>query len=122
MRNLIIATAALSLVSCFGPCNRTAQTPAEVEVHAIPDLQNDESLQRECATLFKNILAIQDNRELHRLQFEQIHKAFNEEMIGQEKFSVARMVWLDKENTLATEAANKYTQGREKGCFQKVTQ
>jgi hypothetical protein len=109
--------------SCVGPCRspQTNTTPAQVAADA-PDLQNDEALQRECSILFKSILSIQDNRELRRVQFEQIHKAFNEEKIPHEKFSVARMIWLDEENTLATEAANKYALGRDKGCFQKVTQ
>ncbi len=123
MKNIMIVVAALSLGSCFGPCNKSAQTPVETQaVTTRPDLQNDEDLQRECASLFKSILSIQDNRELQRVQFEQIHKAFNEEKIPHEKFSVARMIWLDEENTLATEAANKYALGRDKGCFQKVTQ
>jgi len=123
MKNIMITGAALCLASCFGPCNKSTQTPVETQaVTTTPDLQNDETLQRECAILFKSILSIQDNRELHRIQFEQIHRAFNEERIPQEKFSVARMMWLDKENTLATEAADKYALGRSKGCFQKVTQ
>jgi len=123
MKNVMIVIVALSLGSCFGPCNRSTKGPVETQaVTATPDLQNDELLQRECAILFKSILSIQDNRELQRVQFEQIHKAFNEERIPQEKFSVARMVWLDKENALATEAAGKYALGRSKGCFQKVSQ
>jgi hypothetical protein len=123
MKNIMIVIIALSLGSCFGPCNKSTTGPIETQaVTALPDLQSDEALQRECAILFKSILAIQDNRELQRVQFEQIHRAFNEEKIPQEKFSVARMIWLDRENALATEAANKYTLGRMKGCFQKVSQ
>ena len=88
----------------------------------IPDLQNDVVLQRECADLFKDILKIQDNREDFRRNLNKIQKAFNNGEESHDNFSQARTSWLKNENTLATQAAVLYSEGRAKGCFQKVEQ
>ena len=95
--------------------SQAMQTPA-------PDLQNDEDLQRECATLFKDILKIQDSREQERQLLHEVTQAFSENQVGQERLTAARTLWLGNENTLATEAATLYSEGRTKGCFQRVTQ
>ena len=91
-------------------------------VQTPPDLQNDEDLQRECATLFKDILKIQDSREQERQLLHEVTQAFSENQVGQERLTAARTLWLGNENALATEAATLYSEGRTKGCFQRVTQ
>ena len=87
-----------------------------------PDLQNDVPLQRECAGLFKDILKIQDDREDFRKNLNKIQKAFNQGEESHDNFSQARTSWLKNENALATQAAQLYSEGRTKGCFQKVEQ
>ena len=120
MKKIILLMGVLSVTSCWGPCNKVTQVP---ESHGTtPDLQNDVSLQQECAELFKNILAIQDNRETFRNELNTVRHAFNEDKIGQNRMATAHQFWLHNENTLATQAAGLYSEGRAKGCFQKVTQ
>ena len=117
-----LAAAACVVVGCMSivlwPQRPVIQPPPV----PVPDLQNDVSLQQECAQLFKNILKIQDDREEFRKQFDQVQQAFNNEEIGRQKMSEASSLWLSNENSLATEAASLYSTGHEKGCFQKVTQ
>jgi hypothetical protein len=98
---------------------KSAVTPP---VTITPDLQNDVSLQRECAELFKTILEIQDSREQFRMQFDVVQEAFSNDQVGQPKITIARRVWLRNENALAGEVATLYSSGREDGCFQRVTQ
>jgi hypothetical protein len=121
MKNILLLVGILSIASCWGPCNKASQTPLP-QAAGTPDLENDVSLQRECAELFKTILSIQDNRESYRDQLHTVRAAFNEDRIGQKKMAIAHQFWLDNENALATQAANLYSEGRTKGCFQKVTQ
>lgn len=109
--------------SCVGPCRspQTNTTPAQ-SVAATSDLQNDVSLQHECARMFREIIEVQDTREQNRVEFEKTRHAFNDGLVAREIFSVASNGWLSEENRLATSAANLYSTGRSKGCFQKVTQ
>ncbi len=93
---------------------------AVLEDRTAPDLQNDENLQRECAQMFRQIINIQDNRESERLAFRQVHDAFNVDG-NIDGMGDSRKSWLQKENALATQAANLYTESRSMGCFQKVT-
>lgn len=122
---MIIFTMVLVIVGCASIAlwkPQVTQSVVPAQVSGAPDLQNDASLQRQCAELFKTILAIQDNREQFRTELGSIQEAFNNEQIGQQKMSLARRVWLRNENALASEAATLYSQGREKGCFQRVSQ
>jgi hypothetical protein len=123
---IIIFTMVLVIVGCASIALWKPQVAQPVvpvlQPSAVPDLQNDVSLQRQCAELFKTILAIQDNREQFRTQLGSIQEAFNNEQIGQQKMSLARRVWLRNENALASEAATLYSQGRGMGCFQRVSQ
>lgn len=96
--------------------------PTPVPTVVVPDLQNDVGLQQECAVLFRKIIKIQDNRETFRRNMNLVQLAFNQGEETQDSFAQARSVWLENENSLATEAAGLYTSGREKGCFQKVHQ
>ena len=121
MKKIILLVGVLSVTSCWGPCNKATQD-SEPQASSLPDLQNDVSLQRECAELFKTILSIQDSRESYRTQLHTVREAFNEHKIGQDRMAIAHQFWLDNENALATQAANLYSEGRAKGCFQKVTQ
>ena len=113
----------LILSSCVGPCRSTqnSATPTTVSAPA-PDLQNDVSLQHECARMFREIISVQDTREQNRIEFEKVRHAFNEGQVEREKFSTASNSWLTEENRLATTATDLYRDGRSKGCFQKVTQ
>ena len=92
----------------------------EEPIPAAVDLQNDVSLRQECATLFREIIKIQDDREALRRNLNKTQQAFHQGETSQDMFAQARVVWLESENSLATEAAGLYTAGRTKGCFQKV--
>jgi len=105
-------------IALWNPRPTTQPTPAP----PAPDLQNDVSLQRDCATLFRQIIAVQDDRELKRKLFEGVQLAFNEGSVEDTEFKSASTSWLREENELATQAAHMYEQGRSMGCFQKVTQ
>lgn len=117
-----LATAALVVVGCVSVAlwNPKQQVPVPQVVQ--PDLQNDVTLQRTCADLFKNILKIQDDREQYREQLNQVREAFNNSELDRESMTDANALWLRNENSLASEAAELYATGRLKGCFQKVTQ
>jgi hypothetical protein len=109
--------------SCVGPCQSTQTNTAPAQPVAVTsDLQNNVPLQHECARMFREIIEVQDTREQNRVEFEKIRHAFNDGLVAREKFSVASDGWLSEENRLASAAANLYTAGRSKGCFQKVTQ
>jgi hypothetical protein len=72
--------------------------------------------------MFREIITVQDTREQNRVEFEKVRHAFNDGLVEREKFSTASNGWLSEENRLATTAANLYSAGRSKGCFQKVVQ
>jgi hypothetical protein len=123
---MIIFTMFLATIGCVSIAlwkPQVIQSVVPVQTTAtVPDLQNNVSLQRECAELFKTILEIQDNREQFRTQLGTIQEAFSAEQIGEQKMTLARRVWLRNENALASEAADLYSSGREQGCFQRVTE
>jgi hypothetical protein len=119
---IIVFTMFLATIGCVSIALWKPQAVVPAQTAAAPDLQNDVSLQRQCAELFKTILEIQDNREQFRTQLGTIQEAFNNEKIGEQKMTLARRVWLRNENALASEAASLYSTGREKGCFQRVSQ
>jgi hypothetical protein len=119
---IIIFTMFLATIGCVSIALWKPQSVVPAQTVAAPDLQNDVSLQRQCAELFKTILEIQDNREQFRTQLGTIQEAFNDEKIGEQKMTLARRVWLRNENALASEAASLYSTGREKGCFQRVAE
>jgi len=122
MYHIATFTTLLAVVGCVSIALWKPRPTIVQVVEAPPDLQNDESLQRECATLFKDILKIQDSREQQRLLLHEVTQAFNNDEVGQERLTAARTLWLGNENALASEAASLYSEGRTKGCFQRVTQ
>ena len=122
-----LLASAFVIVGCFSivlwnPTPTTTAVPAAQVQQVEPDLQNDEDLQRSCAQLFRQIIAVQDTREDKRVLFESVQLAFNEGTVEDVEFKSASSAWLQEENDLATQAAHMYEQGRSMGCFQKVTQ
>ena len=67
----------LATIGCVSIALWKPQAVVPAQTAAAPDLQNDVSLQRQCAELFKTILEIQDNREQFRTQLGTIQEAFN---------------------------------------------
>ena len=114
---LLITVGCVSMVLVNG--KKTEPVPVAVSA---PDLKNDVSLRRECATLFREIITIQDDRETLRRNLNKTQKAFHSGETTENDFAEARVAWLESENSLATQAAAKYSTGRSKGCFQKIEQ
>ena len=119
-----LVASAFAIVGCFSIVlwKPTPTTVPTVQQSSEPDLQNDEDLQRSCAQLFRQIITVQDTREEKRVLFETVQLAFNEGTVEDVEFKSASTAWLQEENSLATQAAHMYEQGRSMGCFQKVTQ
>ncbi len=117
-----LAAAAFAVVGCVSIALWNPRPNVPPPPPQTPDLQNDVALQRTCADLFKNILKIQDDREEHRQTLNQVREAFNNSEVDRQSMTDANTLWLRNENALASEAAGLYSEGREKGCFQRVTQ
>ena len=115
------AVVALSLYTQQTPPDSPAQDQPVVNTPVEPDLQSNVDLQRECATMFREIISIQDTREAQRKEFEVLYLE-NDRQIAKPTFEAGRTAWLKSENELATDAAALYQESRGKGCFQRVEQ